>query len=494
MLDPYFSATKLAWLLDHIPGARARARTGALAFGTVDSFLIWQLTGGRVHATDATNAARTMLYDISRGQWDAEICGLLDIPMALLPEVRDSAADYGLTTPELFGRPVPILGVAGDQQAAALGQVCLAPGLLKATYGPGCFALLNTADQRVTSQNRLLTTIAYQLEGKPSYALEGAIFMASATLQWLREGLRVIGSAEEAASLAARANPDEEITLVPAFTGLGAPWWRPDCRGAIFGLTRATSAAVIARAALESVGFQTADLLAAMRADGGAPQVIRVDGGMSASDGAMQFLADILDMPVERTALRETTAKGAAWLAGLQAGICPTPQAFAATWSAERRAPLRPRPGAALCASRLDRWKHAVTATLAAAGGKRRPPQFLTWPPSAAMVWPVTKPESAEAKKATTPARSPGSITRGMACILGRKSKISAFTPFIVAVLVRPGAMTLTVIPSIPTSEAREKSTRSEISSAWTSGSSSRIRLSPGARTVSPTETSPVKA
>ncbi|MCW1920521.1 glycerol kinase GlpK [Rhodobacter sp. KR11] len=362
VLDPYFSATKLAWLLDHIPGARARARAGELAFGTVDSWLIWQMTGGHIHATDATNAARTMLYDIDQGAWDADICGLLDIPMSLLPQVRDSAADYGMTRPDLFGRPVPILGVAGDQQAAAVGQGCFSPGMLKATYGTGCFALLNTGSQRVTSQNRLLTTIACQLDGKPTYALEGSIFMAGATLQWLSDGLRLIGSVNETSLLAAQADPEQDITLVPAFTGLGAPWWRPDCRGAIFGLTRATSGAEIARAALEAVGFQTADLLEAMRADGGAPGVVRVDGGMSASDAAMQFLADILNMPVERPALRETTAKGAAYLAGLQAGICPRPETFQDSWSCERR--FDPGMEAPRRAAKRDRWARAVTATM----------------------------------------------------------------------------------------------------------------------------------
>ncbi|MCL7463495.1 glycerol kinase GlpK [Phaeovulum sp. NW3] len=364
LCDPYFSGTKLKWLLDHIPGARARAAAGELAFGTVDSFLIWKLTGGRVHATDATNAARTMLYDIGAGRWDDEICGLLDIPMAILPEVRDCAADFGVTRADLFGCEIPIRGVAGDQQAATLGQACLAPGMMKSTYGTGCFALLNTGAQRVASGNRLLTTIAYQLDGTPTYALEGSIFIAGAVVQWLRDGLRIIRAAGETQALAEAADPAQAVVLVPAFTGLGAPYWRPDCRGAIYGLTRNSGPAELARAALESVGFQTRDLLEAMRADwGGAGQgVLRVDGGMAASDWAMQFLSDIIGAPVDRPRVTETTALGAAWLAGMHAGVYPGAEDFARSWALERR--FEPGMDEQTRAARYARWGRAVQATM----------------------------------------------------------------------------------------------------------------------------------
>ena len=366
LLDPYFSATKLAWLLDHVEGARARAARGELAFGTVDSWLIWNLTGGRVHATDATNAARTMLYDIGRGQWDEDICKALDIPLSLLPEVRDCAAPFGTTRPDLFGHPIPILGVAGDQQAATVGQACFAPGMMKSTYGTGCFALLNTGPDRVASKNRLLTTIAYQLGGKPTYALEGSIFIAGAVVQWLRDGLKIIRSAAETQPLAEAADPSQQVILVPAFTGLGAPYWRPDCRGAIFGLTRNSGPAELARAALESVGFQTRDLLEAMRADwtAAAEGVLRVDGGMTASDWTMQFLADILGAPVDRPVVRETTALGAAYLAGLQAGLCPAPADFSRSWALDRR--FEPAMAQADRDEAYARWRRAVQATMQA--------------------------------------------------------------------------------------------------------------------------------
>ena len=373
LLDPYFSATKVAWLLDHVAGARARAARGELAFGTVDSFLIWKLTGGRVHATDATNAARTMLYNIRDGRWDADLCALLRVPMALLPEVHDCAADFGRTEAALFGGEIPILGVAGDQHAATLGQACFAPGMMKSTYGTGCFALLNTGDQMVTSRNRLLTTIAYQLGGKVTYALEGSIFIAGAVVQWLRDGLKVIHTAGETGGLAASADPTQDVVLVPAFTGLGAPYWRPDCRGAIYGLTRNSGPAELARAALESVGYQTRDLLEAMKADWGAAAdgilrdasesaTLRVDGGMTASDWAMQFLADILGAPVDRPQVTETTALGAAWLAGMQAGVCPGPEEFAKGWALERR--FVPGMDAALRDAKYARWGRAVAATM----------------------------------------------------------------------------------------------------------------------------------
>ncbi|SEN10270.1 glycerol kinase [Gemmobacter aquatilis] len=362
LLDPYFSASKLGWLLETVPGAKARAERGALAFGTVDSFLIWRLTGGRVHATDATNAARTMLYDIGAGRWDADLCALFGVPMAVLPEVKDCAAEFGVTDAALFGQALPILGVAGDQQAATVGQACFAPGMMKSTYGTGCFALLNTGAAPVRSSHRMLTTIAYQLDGVPTYALEGAIFVAGAVVQWLRDGLGVIGAAGETQALAERAA--EGVVLVPAFTGLGAPYWRPDCRGAVFGLTRGSGPAELARAALETVGYQTRDLLAAMQADWGTAgaAVLRVDGGMARSDWAMQFLADILGAPVDRPGVTETTALGAAWLAGQKAGLCPGPAGFAAQWALERR--FEPAMGAAERAAKYARWQRAVAATM----------------------------------------------------------------------------------------------------------------------------------
>jgi glycerol kinase len=364
LLDPYFSGTKLKWLLDHIPGARARAAKGELAFGTVDTWLIWNLTGGKVHATDATNAARTMLYSIKDGRWDADICALMDIPMALLPEVRDCAADFGTTRPDLFGRAIPITGVAGDQQAATVGQACFAPGMMKSTYGTGCFALLNTGTDMVPSRNRLLTTIAYQLGGKPTYALEGSIFIAGAVVQWLRDGLKIIREAKETQPLADAADPTQDVVLVPAFTGLGAPYWRPDCRGAIYGMTRNSGPAELAKAALESVGYQTRDLLQAMRADWGAAAdgVLRVDGGMTASDWTMQFLSDIIGAPVDRPKVTETTALGAAFLAGMQAGICGGPDEFAKNWALDRR--FEPGMEATLREAKYARWGRAVAATM----------------------------------------------------------------------------------------------------------------------------------
>ncbi|MFL5041223.1 MAG: glycerol kinase GlpK, partial [Xanthobacteraceae bacterium] len=369
LLDPYFSATKIAWLLDHVEGARAAAAAGRLAFGTVDSFLLWRLTGGRVHATDATNASRTMLLDIHRGSWDAELCRLFDVPEALLPEVHDCAGDFGTT--DHFGGPIRILGIAGDQQAAMVGQGCFASGMVKSTYGTGCFALINTADQPVASKNRLLTTIAYQLGGRRTYALEGAIFIAGAAVQWLRDGLKGITHAAECDALAAAADPAEEVYLVPAFVGLGAPWWDAQARGAIFGLTRKSGVAELARAALEAVGYQTRDLTEAMRADwpaAGAAAVLRVDGGMTASDWTMQFLADVLDAPVDRGVVRETTALGAAYLAGRAAGLCPDLDGFAAHWRLERR--FTPTMDAAIRARKCAGWRDAVSRTLTARGSR----------------------------------------------------------------------------------------------------------------------------
>ena len=325
LLDPYFSGTKLAWILDNVDGAREAAAAGRLAFGTVDSFLLWRLTGGAVHATDATNASRTLLYDIHEGCWSEELLELIRVPAGVLPEVRDSAADFGETLADIFGAPIRIAGIAGDQQAATVGQACFSPGMMKSTYGTGCFALLNTGEAAVRSTNRLLTTIAYQLNGKPSYALEGSIFVAGAAVQWLRDGLGIIGDAAESGDLAAAADANQDVYLVPAFVGLGAPYWDAECRGAIYGLTRATGPKELARAALESVCYQTRDLLEAMQGDwdGAGETVLRVDGGMVASDWTMQRLADLLDAAVDRPRVMETTALGAAWLAGMQTGFYP---------------------------------------------------------------------------------------------------------------------------------------------------------------------------
>jgi glycerol kinase len=369
LLDPYFSGTKLAWVLDHVDGARALAAQGHLAAGTIDTFLLWRLTGGRVHATDATNASRTLLYDIHRGTWDDDLLRLLDVPRSLLPEVRDSAADFGVTDPALLGAAIAIRGVAGDQQAALMGQACFVPGMMKSTYGTGCFALLNTGDQAVASKNRLLTTVAYQLNGQRTYALEGAIFVAGAAVQWLRDGLKVIGSARETAALAAAADDTQDVVLVPAFVGLGAPYWRPEARGAVFGLTRNSGAAELARAALECVAFQTHDLLEAMQRDWSvsAETVLRVDGGMVASDWTMQALADVLDAPVDRPVMLETTALGAAWLAGHKAGVWPDQAGFSALWKRDRR--FVPGMPADVRARKLASWRRAVKATLAHADG-----------------------------------------------------------------------------------------------------------------------------
>lgn len=367
LLDPYFSATKAGWILDQVEGARERAERGELAFGTVDSWLIWNLTGGRVHATDATNASRTMLYDIHRGGWSAQMSDLFGVPLAMLPEVRDCAGDFGTTRADLFGAEVPIRGVAGDQQAATVGQACFAPGMMKSTYGTGCFALLNTGETAAPSANRLLTTIAYQLGGRPTYALEGSIFVAGAVVQWLRDGLHLVREAGETARLSQAADPAQGVVIVPAFTGLGAPWWVPEARGAVFGLTRATGPAEMARAALDSVGHQSRDLWDAMRADWPQAQeggiVMRVDGGLSASDPAMQGVADLLGVPVDRPADVETTARGAAWLAGYASGLCPGPEEQARSWTGARR--FEPAMDEAEREARHARWRRAVDAVIA---------------------------------------------------------------------------------------------------------------------------------
>jgi len=365
LLDPYFCATKLAWILDHVEGARARAKAGRLAFGTVDSFLLWRLTGGRTHATDATNASRTLLYDIHAGDWDDGLLSLFRIPRGVLPEVRDSAADFGATAPDLLGGPVRILGIAGDQQAATLGQACFEPGMVKSTYGTGCFAVLNTGSEAVRSQNRLLTTIAYRLNGRTTYALEGSIFIAGAAVQWLRDGLGILDSAGQSGELAAQADPSQDVVMVPAFTGLGAPYWDAEARGALFGITRATGPAELACAALEAVCFQTHDLIEAMHRDwagraGGT--VLRVDGGMVASDWTMQRLADILDAPVDRPRVLETTALGAAWLAGHAAGVWPDQKGFARQWRLERR--FEPAMSDGERERKLAAWRDAVRRTL----------------------------------------------------------------------------------------------------------------------------------
>lgn len=330
VIDPYFSATKIAWLLDNVAGARAAAERGELAFGTVDTFLAWRLTNGAVHATDATNASRTLLYDIRNGAWDGDMLRLFRVPRALLPEVRDTAAEYGASAPEHLGGSVPIRALVGDQQSALIGQACVQPGMVKATYGTGAFLLLNTGATPAPSRNRLLTTVAYQWRGKRTYALEGSIFSAGATVQWLRDGLEIIGSAPEAGERAARVASTDGVYLAPAFAGLGAPYWSSDARALICGMTRGTSRDVIARAALESVGYQTRDLVEAMTADAGATiGVIRVDGGMAASDWTMQFVSDMLGVPVDRPANLESTALGAAFAAGWQAGVMPGPESFA---------------------------------------------------------------------------------------------------------------------------------------------------------------------
>jgi len=338
IIDPYFSATKLAWLLDNLPDARRRAEAGELAFGTIDSWLLWKLTGGKVHATDATNASRTMLYDIRKGRWDKDLLDLFGIPAALLPEVRDSSGRFGETAKDLFGRPLPITGIAGDQQAATFGQAAFAAGAGKSTYGTGCFLVLNTGETLVRSQNRLLSTIAWQLDGRPTYAIEGSIFVAGAAVQWLRDGLRLIAAAGESEALARGIEDTGGVYLVPAFTGLGAPHWDAEARGAILGLTRASGIGEIVRAALEAVAYQTRDLLEAMRADGaGKLAALRVDGGLVVNDWAMQFLADMVDLPVERPVVTETTALGAAYLAGLAVGLYPDMDRIAAQWQRQRR-------------------------------------------------------------------------------------------------------------------------------------------------------------
>lgn len=365
LLDPYFSATKIAWILDNVDGARAAAEAGKLLCGTIDTYLTWMLTGGAVHATDATNASRTSLFDIRKNCWDDELLGAFKVPRSLLPEVKDCADDFGHTVAAHFGVEVPIRAIAGDQQAALVGQACFRPGMLKSTYGTGCFVVLNTGDQIVRSSNRLLSTIGYRLNGQTAYALEGSIFMAGAAVQWLRDSLKLIKEADETGRLAHLADEQEDVYLVPAFTGLGAPHWNAQARGAIFGLTRGTGVAELSRATLESVCYQTRDLLEAMAADypmdvGDA--VLRVDGGLSGSDWAMQALADCLGSVVERSQSREATAYGIAALAGSQAGVWPDLMTFSADWKAKSR--FTPKLNTDERARRYRKWRAAVASTL----------------------------------------------------------------------------------------------------------------------------------
>ncbi len=362
LLDPYFSSTKAGWLLDKVDGARTKAEAGDLAFGTVDTFLIWRLTGGASHVTDATNASRTNLYNIHDGQWDPELLEIFRVPAQTLPNVLDCSADFGTTEASLFGRPLPIYGVAGDQQAATVGQCCFAPGSIKSTYGTGCFVVLNTGTEAIASKNRLLTTIAYQIDGKLTYALEGSIFVAGAAVQWLRDEMGLIKSAEESEALAAGLKGNAGVYLVPAFTGLGAPHWDPDARGAIFGLTRATGPAEIVRATLESVCYQTADLFDAMAQDGVTPSSLRVDGGMVANNWLCQFLSDVLNLTVDRPEVMETTALGAAYLAGLKAGIYGSLDDVTSQW--QRNARFEPTMADDTRADLTAHWRRAVSKVL----------------------------------------------------------------------------------------------------------------------------------
>ncbi|GAC1623712.1 MAG: glycerol kinase GlpK [Nevskia sp.] len=364
LLDPYFSATKIAWLLDHVAGARARAENGELAFGTIDSWLLWNLSAGKLHATDATNASRSLLYNLHTGDWDDELLRLLRVPRALLPEVRDSAADYGLSEAALLGAPVRIGALVGDQQSATVGQACFEPGMIKSTYGTGCFMVLNTGTRAVASQHRLLGTVGYRLAGQTTHALEGSIFVAGAAVQWLRDAVHLIGSAGETEALARSIDDTRGVYLVPAFTGLGAPSWHPEARAAILALTRDSGIAHIVRAALESTCYQTRDLLDAMAKDAVAPTELRVDGGMAVNDWLMQFLADVLRIPVVRPQTVETTALGAALLAGLQVGVYASLAEIATLWRAERR--FEPVMAAARADTLYAGWREAVARTRSA--------------------------------------------------------------------------------------------------------------------------------
>ena len=364
LLDPYFSATKIAWILDNVAGARSRAKRGELAAGTIDCFLLWRLTGGTVHATDVTNASRTSLFDIHEGRWDSDLCRLFNVPQSLLPEVHDNSHIFGVTAPGLFDRQIPVAGMAGDQQAALFGQACFERRMVKSTYGTGCFMLVNTGEMAVASEHRLLTTPAYRLDGKTTYALEGSIFVAGAAVKWLRDGLGIIAHASETDGMATQVGDSHGIYMVPAFVGLGAPHWDPNARAAIFGLTLDATGAHLARAALEAVAYQTRDLILAMVADGCAsPAAIRVDGGMTANSWLCQFLASITEVPVERPENLETTALGAAFHAGLATGVWSGLDELARTWSGRDR--FNPDMDAGLRTRLVDGWQHAVRRTLA---------------------------------------------------------------------------------------------------------------------------------
>ncbi len=364
LIDPYFSGTKIAWILDNVEGAREKAEAGRLAFGTVDCFLLWRLTGGAVHATDAANASRTMLYNVVRNEWDDDLLKLLNIPRSMLPEVKDNVCEFGQTQTSLLGKSHVIGGMAGDQQAALFGQACFQEGMVKSTYGTGCFALMNIGRNFKTSSNRLLTTIGYRLGGETTYAIEGAIFVAGAAIQWLRDNMRLFGHASESEGMATSVSSTDGVYFVPAFTGLGAPYWRPDVRGAIMGLTRGTTSAHIVRAALEAQAFQTRDLMDAFVADTGHdPQIIRADGGLVANHFMCQFLSDMLDRPVEVPKVAETTAFGAACMAGLQSGVYQGLDDITATWSRARR--YDPHMGDDVRAPLYDGWKKSVGALLA---------------------------------------------------------------------------------------------------------------------------------
>ncbi len=364
LLDPYFSASKAAWILDHVDGARARALSGDLAFGTIDSFLIWRLTGGAIHATDATNASRTNLLNIHSSTWDDGLLKLFDVPSQVLPQVKDCADDYGITAKDVLPEALPILGVAGDQQAAAIGQACFDAGSIKSTYGTGCFVILNTGRECLSSKNRLLSTVAYRINGETTYALEGSIFVAGAAVQWLRDGIEIIKDARETEAFVRGTKDNAGVYLVPAFTGLGAPHWDPDARGAIFGLTRDTGRAEIVRATLESVCYQTYDLFAAMKEDGVTPKRLRVDGGMVHNDWMVQYLSGVLDMPIDRPRVMETTALGAAYLVALQAGIYSSLRDVAKNWKAQ--ASFEPNMSAQDREKALSGWNRAVGNVLTA--------------------------------------------------------------------------------------------------------------------------------
>ena len=364
LLDPYFCATKIAWILDNVKGARDKANAGKLAFGTIDSFLLWRLSSNKNHLTDATNASRTLLYNIHEGCWDDELLTIFNIPKSMLPKVCDSAANFGVSDNSFFGSEIPISSMIGDQHSALVGQACFEPGMVKSTYGTGCFVLINTGDKAVESKNKLLTTIAFQINNKPCYALEGSIFVAGAAIQWLRDSLKFIESADQSEALAMQADSNEDVYLVPAFVGLGAPHWDPNCRGALFGLTRNTGPAEITKAALESVCYQTKDLLTAISKDWGGKKlnIVRVDGGMAASNWTMQMLSDVLDLPVDRPKNLETTALGAAYLAGMQVGFYLPIEDFAKSWNSEKQ--FTSKMTVVDRQKKLEGWKDAVSRTL----------------------------------------------------------------------------------------------------------------------------------